>query len=45
MLENNRIRLHAAWRVTTHVLQEIGALPKPESYNMGGYAQASHAAR
>jgi len=39
MLENNRIRLHAAWRVTSHVLQEIGALPKPESYSMDGYAQ------
>jgi len=45
MLENNRIRLHAAWRVTSHVLQEIGALPKPDSYSMGGYAQASSGTR
>ncbi len=33
--EEQRIRLHAAWSVTTHVLQEIGMLPVQESYGRG----------
>jgi len=34
-MEENRIRLHAAWCVSMHVLQEVGALPKQESYGRG----------
>jgi len=34
-MEDNRIRLHAAWCVSMHVLQEVGAMPKQESYGRG----------
>ncbi len=34
-MEENRIRLHAAWCVTMHVLQEVGALPNQEAYGRG----------
>lgn len=34
-MEENRIRLHAAWCVTMHVLQEVGALPQQEGYGRG----------
>jgi len=34
-MEENRIRLHAAWCVSMHVLQEVGAVPKQESYSRG----------
>jgi len=34
-MEENRIRLHAAWCVSMLVLQEVGALPKQESYGRG----------
>jgi len=30
--DENKILLHAAWSVTSHVLQEIGALPVQEQY-------------
>jgi len=30
--DENKILLHAAWSVTNHVLQEVGALPVQESY-------------
>jgi len=33
--EENRIRLHAAWCVTMHVLQEVGAMSKQEAYGRG----------
>jgi len=33
--EENRIRLHAAWCVTMHVLQEVGAMPNQEVYGRG----------
>jgi len=33
--EENRIRLHAAWCVTVHVLQEVGAMPNQEVYGRG----------
>jgi len=34
-MEENRIRLHAAWCVTMHVLQEVGAMPNQEAYGRG----------
>ena len=34
-MEENRIRLHAAWCVTMHVLQEVGAMPNQEAYSRG----------
>jgi len=34
-MEENRIRLHAAWCVTLHVLQEVGAMPNQEAYGRG----------
>ncbi|MDX8397117.1 MAG: flagellar export chaperone FlgN [Mariprofundaceae bacterium] len=40
-IEDNRIRLHAAWRVTTHVLKEIGALSSPENYAQESYNQGA----
>jgi len=36
--DEHRIRLHAAWHVTTHVLKEIGVLQVKESYAQETYA-------
>ncbi len=30
--QNNHLRLHAAWHVTTSILQQIGALKTPQTY-------------